>query len=174
MQGRPTRSYEPPYSASVQSTKLRHHPLLKNFQHQNINDLHEESLTLGQKVADRVATSMGSMSFIVIQSIILFAWIIFNTANIPFIPHCDPMPFILLKLCLSFQAGYAAPFILISQNRQAEKDRLKADQDYLVNLKAEKEVMLLLEKIEAQEQRELELLQKIDLLLTRTGRTKDL
>lgn len=186
----PSRAYRPsslPYSASVQTTKLRHHPLLKEFKHQNINEAHDESLTLGQRIADKVASGMGSMSFIVIQSIILFAWIIINTTNIPFIPHFDPMPFILLNLCLSFQAGYAAPFILISQNRQAEKDRLKADQDYLINVKSEHEVMLtleriekqeqlilqLIEKIEEQEKREIELLKKINTLLTMAGKYED-
>jgi len=184
---KPTSAYEPshsPYSATVQTSRLKHHPILKDFQHKNINLEHDESLTLGQKVADKVAAGMGSMSFIVIQSIVLFAWIIINTTNILFMPHFDPMPFILLNLCLSFQAGYAAPFILISQNRQTEKDRIKADQDYMINVKSEHEVMLMLERIEKQEQlilhlvekidqqemREAKMLEKINVLITRTGR----
>jgi uncharacterized membrane protein len=118
------------------------------------------------------------MEFIAIQSIIIILWLVCN--SIPLLPHFDPAPFILLNLCLSFQAGYAAPFILISQNRQAEKDRVKSGKDYQINVKSEHEVMQILDsieslakRIESQEQRELVLLEKIDLLLVRTGIIKE-
>ena len=153
MSDHPSRTYRPtslPYSATVQSSKLRHHPMLRDFKHVNTSELHDESLTLGQRIADKVAATMGSLNFIIIQSIILFIWIIINTIDIPLIHKWDNYPYILLNLALSFQAAYTGPFVLISQNRQAEKDRLKADQDYKVNLKAEAEVNLTLEKIEHQ------------------------
>jgi uncharacterized membrane protein len=72
-------------------------------------------LNFGQRIADKVAATMGSWSFIIVQSVILTVWIILNV--IAWISHWDPYPFILLNLALSFQAAYAAPFIMISQNR---------------------------------------------------------
>ncbi len=82
------------------------------------------------------------------QSIILTLWIVFNI--LAFINHWDPYPFILLNLFLSLQAAYTAPIIMMSQNRQAERDRLEAHNDYNVNLKAEEEVRLILEHLENQ------------------------
>jgi uncharacterized membrane protein len=104
----------------------------------NVNELEAEHLTLGQRVADAVARSMGSWRFIIIQSTLLIFWIALNV--IGWIRHWDPYPFILLNLALSFQAAYAAPIIMMSQNRQAAKDRLTADHDYQINLRAELEV----------------------------------
>src|SRR3954447_12830404 len=82
--------------------------------------------TTGQKIADAIATTMGSWPFIIIQTTILAAWITLNIAA--WIRHWDPYPFILLNLALSFQAVYAAPFIMMGQNRQADVDRLKAEE----------------------------------------------
>jgi uncharacterized membrane protein len=84
-------------------------------------------LTLGQRVADQVAATMGSWKFIILQSIILLVWIVLNVAA--YVEHWDPYPFILLNLALSFQAAYAAPFIMMSQNRQQEIDRQAASDD---------------------------------------------
>ena len=104
-------------------------------------------LTMGQKVADTVAATMGSWRFIIIQSAILLFWI---TANITaWIFHWDPYPFILLNLALSFQAAYAAPFIMMSQNRQQDIDRIAAKSDYDINIKAELEIELLHQKLDA-------------------------
>ena len=103
-------------------------------------------LTTGQKIADTVAATMGSWRFIIIQSVILIAWIILNL--IAFIQHWDPYPFILLNLALSFQAAYAAPFIMMSQNRQQDVDRQAAESDYHINIKAELEIELLHQKID--------------------------
>jgi uncharacterized membrane protein len=89
---------------------------------------------------------MGSWRFIIIQSTILFFWVVANVTA--FIFHWDPYPFILLNLALSFQAAYAAPFIMMSQNRQQDIDRLAAENDYKVNIKAELEIELLHEKID--------------------------
>src|SRR5579883_3429640 len=115
----------------------------------DVNKAHDEQLTVGQKVADAVAANMGSWRFIIIQSIILATWIILNT--IAFIHHWDPYPFILLNLMLSFQAAYAAPFIMISQNRQAEKDRLTAQNDYLTDMKGEEEIRHIMEHLDHQD-----------------------
>ena len=105
-----------------------------------------DKLTIGQKVADTVAANMGSWRFIIIQSAILVVWIVLNVTA--FIQRWDPYPFILLNLMLSFQAAYAAPFIMMSQNRQQDIDRKKAESDYNVNIKAELEIELLHQKID--------------------------
>jgi uncharacterized membrane protein len=106
----------------------------------------DPSLTVGQRVADTVASNMGSWRFIIIQSAILVIWIILNVTA--WVERWDPYPFILLNLALSFQAAYAAPFIMMSQNRQSEIDRIKASNDYEVNVKAELEIELLHQKID--------------------------
>ena len=104
----------------------------------------EEQLTAGQRIADRVAEIIGSWRFIIIQSTLLAVWIALNITA--YIYRWDPYPFILLNLALSFQAAYSAPIIMMSQNRQSEKDHLQAKNDYEVNLKAELEIMQLHEK----------------------------
>ena len=109
-------------------------------------------LTLGQRVADTVAATMGSWTFIVIQSAILLVWIVLNVTA--FIEKWDPYPFILLNLALSFQAAYAAPFIMMSQNRQQDIDRKAAEHDYQVNIKAELEIELLHQKIDQLREKE--------------------
>jgi uncharacterized membrane protein len=104
------------------------------------------TLTFGQRVADQVAAGMGSWPFIIIQSLILMVWIILNVTA--YVKKWDPYPFILLNLALSFQAAYAAPFIMMSQNRQQDIDRQAAKSDYDVNIKAELEIELLHQKID--------------------------
>ncbi|HEY4142995.1 MAG TPA: DUF1003 domain-containing protein [Pseudolabrys sp.] len=113
------------------------------------------TLTLGQKIADSVAATMGSWTFIIIQSAILLVWIILNVTA--YVQQWDPYPFILLNLALSFQAAYAAPFIMMSQNRQQDIDRKSAENDFKVNVKAELEIELLHQKID--QLRETEVLQ---------------
>ena len=110
------------------------------------------SLTAGQRIADAVAATMGSWPFIIAQSVILALWIALNIAA--WVGHWDPYPFILLNLALSFQAAYAAPFIMMSQNRQADIDRRKAEHDYKVNIKAELEIELLHQKLDELRERE--------------------
>jgi uncharacterized membrane protein len=118
-----------------------------------------ERLTVGQIIADKVAATMGSWSFIIIQSLILFVWIVLNITA--YVKRWDPYPFILLNLALSFQAAYAAPFIMMSQNRQQEVDRKEAENDYKINIKAELEIELLHQKID-------ELREKEVIMLTQT------
>lgn len=97
-----------------------------------------EKRTFGQKVADKFTKMLGSWRFIIIQSVVLVIWVILNV--VAWISHWDPYPFILLNLALSFQAAYAAPIIMMSQNRAEERDRRKAELDYATNKKAEKEI----------------------------------
>lgn len=110
----------------------------KYMNSQNWHQKHASQLTLGQKIADSVASSMGSWKFIIIQSIIVGLWIILNF--IAFISHWDPYPFILLNLLFSTQAAYAAPIIMMAQNRQEDRDRVQAENDYHTNVEAKKEI----------------------------------
>ena len=102
--------------------------------------------SVGDRVADWVAATMGSWNFILIQSAILVVWIVLNVTA--YVRQWDPYPFILLNLALSFQAAYAAPFIMMSQNRQAAIDRIAAQNDYQINAKAELEIELLHQKLD--------------------------
>src|ERR1041384_4320107 len=115
----------------------------------------EKKLTLGQRLADRVAAFGGSWTFIIIFAAILLSWVLLNTLILArSSASFDPYPYILLNLFLSMLAALQAPVIMMSQNRQAAKDRLDAAHDYEVNLKAELEIVSLHEKIdELREQR---------------------
>jgi len=117
------------------------------------------SLDLGQRVADAVAAGMGSWRFIIIQTTLLAIWVILNVTA--WVQAWDPYPFILLNLALSFQAAYAAPFIMMSQNRQSDIDRKRAIEDYDVNVKAELEIELLHEKMDLLRDQEIVRLSKI-------------
>jgi uncharacterized membrane protein len=110
-------------------------------------------LTTGQKTSDVIAKTVGSWKFIIMQSVCIIVWIIYN-----FINHdstWDPYPFILLNLMLSFQAAYTAPAIMMSQNRLSEIDRQQANNDFEVNVKAELEIELLHQKIDMMKEKEL-------------------
>lgn len=102
------------------------------------HEKHKASLTFGQKIADKVATSMGSWKFIIIQTIIVILWMILNIIGL--IYHWDPYPFILLNLLFSTQAAYAAPIIMMAQNRQNDRDRIQAMEDFKTNVEAKKEI----------------------------------
>jgi uncharacterized membrane protein len=104
----------------------------------NWHKIHEESRNFGQKLADSVATGMGSWRFIIIQSIIVIIWMSLNVVSWCY--HWDIYPFILLNLLFSTQAAYAAPIIMMAQNRAAERDRHNAEADYQVNLNNKKEI----------------------------------
>ncbi|MCX5830926.1 MAG: DUF1003 domain-containing protein [Deltaproteobacteria bacterium] len=113
-----------------------------------VQDLSEQ-LTLGQKMADKVASFGGSWIFISIFLGIMVIWIILNSfILIKLNSSFDPYPYILLNLVLSMLAALQAPIIMMSQNRQAYKDRLRAEHDYEVNLKAELEIIGLHEKVD--------------------------
>jgi uncharacterized membrane protein len=115
-------------------------------------------LSRGQRIADAVAATMGSWKFIIVQSTLLAAWVTLNVTA--WHEHWDPYPFILLNLALSFQAAYAAPFIMMSQNRQQEIDRISAENDHQVNLKAELEIELVHGKLNALREKEVMYLTK--------------
>ncbi|HET6461904.1 MAG TPA: DUF1003 domain-containing protein [Syntrophales bacterium] len=102
------------------------------------HEKHRETLTSSQRLADKLALGMGSWPFIIIQTIVIAIWVALNF--IGFIYHWDPYPFILLNLLFSVQAAYAAPVIMMSQNRQSERDRHQAYADYRTNVEAKQEI----------------------------------
>ena len=112
--------------------------MLRRMVSRNVNEVVEEQMTLGERVADKVADTIGSWRFIIIQSLLIVLWITLNV--VAWIEHWDPYPFILMNVMLSFQAAYSGPVIMMSQNRQSTKDRLAAEIDHQVNTKAELEI----------------------------------
>jgi uncharacterized membrane protein len=115
----------------------------------NVNELVAAQLTLSQRASDTVARITGSWRFIIGQSIFFTLWAALNVTA--WVKHWDPYPFILMNLFLSLQAAYTAPIIMMSQNRQTERDRVEAHNDYIINQKAEKEVRAILDHLAAQD-----------------------
>ncbi len=120
----------------------------------NFNERYDQQLSFGERVADRVAAFGGSWSFIIIFSVVIVLWVIANAWLMT--RPADPYPFVFLNLILSMLAAIQAPVIMMSQNRQAAKDRLEAAHDYEVNLKAELEILSLHEKVDDIRVRQLE------------------
>ena len=114
---------------------------------ENLLNQPKEILSRGQSISDKVASFGGSWKFIIIFSIIISCWILFNTL-LPQKVDFDPYPFILMNLVLSAIAALQAPIIMMSQNRKEEKDRKRSENDYLINLKAEMELRNLHQKID--------------------------
>jgi uncharacterized membrane protein len=114
---------------------------------ENLNLTFEKSITMGQRIADRVASFGGSWTFIGFFSLVMLVWIGINSASL-FFRSFDPYPYILLNLILSCLAAVQAPVIMMSQNRMEARDRLRSENDYQVNLKAELEIRHLHEKLD--------------------------
>ncbi|MBS1502066.1 MAG: DUF1003 domain-containing protein [Bacteroidetes bacterium] len=112
------------------------------------HELHKESLNFGQRLADGVANGMGSWRFIIWQTIIVALWMILNVILIV-TKRWDPYPYILLNLVFSTQAAYAAPIIMMAQNRQNQRDRAQADADYKTNCEAKTEIEELQKRLNA-------------------------
>ncbi|HEX4207545.1 MAG TPA: DUF1003 domain-containing protein [Ktedonobacteraceae bacterium] len=137
-------------------------PQFKHEQHApivDVNKVADDRLTFGQKVADGVASRMGSWGFIITQATIMVFWIILNIIGWAF--QWDRYPFILLNLAMSAQAAFATPLIMMSQNRQSEKDRLTAQNDYQTDCKGEEEVRHIMEHLEHQDALILQIVQQL-------------
>lgn len=144
------------------------HELISGKVAKNINNTHDENLTFGQRIADKIAEFGGSWTFIISFGVVLAIWIIGNAvilSNKAF----DPYPFVFLNLILSCLAAIQAPIIMMSQNRQSERDRLTAANDYLVNLKSEiivedlhNKIDLLIERQEEYNKNQVMLLKRIE------------
>lgn len=125
------------------------------------HEKHKENLSMGQRIADGLAKGMGSWAFIIIQTILVFCWMVFNI--VAYVYHWDPYPFILLNLLFSTQAAYAAPIIMMSQNRQNDRDRFQATEDFKTNVEAKEEIEEMQKAIYRIENEKLnEILKKID------------
>lgn len=135
---------------------------------EDINETFADRQTFGERLADRVAAFGGSWPFIIAFGVFLALWTAINLLLRK--EAFDPYPFIFLNLVLSMLAAVQAPVIMMSQNRQAAKDRLDAGNDYQVNLKAEIEIMALLEKVEHLAARQEEQTELIHRLLAERGR----
>ena len=126
---------------------------------ENLHQRHRESLNYGGRIADMVAKGMGSWRFIIIQTIFVIVWMGLNM--VAYFNHWDAYPFILLNLVFSTQAAYAAPIIMMAQNRQSERDRLQAQDDYNTNKEAKLEIEALAAKLNAIEIEKLDKILKI-------------
>lgn len=160
-----------PTIAALSAQILHDREALKRLRHNKPahRRISPDGLTFGERIADGVAAVMGSWTFIIIQSFILLCWITLNIYG--WIKAWDPYPFILLNLMLSFQAAYAAPIIMMAQNRQSDIDRKKAEKDYDVNLKAELEIEALHQKIDLLREQEIRQLTALIEELIRKERT---
>lgn len=125
----------------------------------NLNEKLLSQRTFGQRVADNVASGMGSWKFIIWQTVIVVIWMVLNVVAL--VHHWDPFPFILLNLVFSTQAAYAAPIIMMSQNRAAERDRAQAQNDYETNVAAKEEIEQLMRRLDAIEENKLDKILKI-------------
>ena len=159
-----------PTKVPYQSGNLMHmfdgiHFQFPEFKHDHpkvidVNKVADAELTIGQKVADKVAESIGSWRFIIAQSIILTLWILLNSLAFTF--HWDNYPYVLCNLALSFEAAFSAPFIMMSQNRQAEKDRLTAQNDYLTDCKGEEETRNIMLHLDHQDEVILQVIKRLE------------
>lgn len=148
-----------PFALGPAALYKHDHPPVKNA-----HDTAHDNLTTGQRIADKVASTVGGWPFIIIQSILLVIWM---TSNIYLAAHFkdkafDPYPFILLNLVLSFQAAYTGPIVMMSQNRQSEIDRAAAQCDFECNQKAEEEIRILMEHLAHQDIILAEILNRLD------------
>lgn len=130
---------------------------------QDVNEILDKQATPGERAADWVATAVGSWRFIIGQTIILVIWVILNVTA--WVQHWDPYPFILMNLFMSLQAAFTAPVIMMSQNRQATRDRLEAHNDFSINQKAEEEIRAILEHLDAQNEALIEIHQLLSRLI---------
>ena len=135
--------------------------LLRHTASRNVNEEIEDKRTPLIKAADWIADFSGSMAFLLLNAIFFFVWIILNIDIIPRVKSFDPFPFGLLTMAVSLEAIFLSIFVLISQNRQAEKDRIRSDIEYDVNLKAELEIAHLHEKLDRVQSQVLEQLSEI-------------
>jgi uncharacterized membrane protein len=148
------------------------HLILNQQVSENLNHSNKKTEKKGEKIADRFAEVAGSWSFIIGFGAMLVLWILINT--VVFTVHAfDPYPFILLNLILSCIAAIQAPIIMMSQNRQEKKDRLRAENDYRVNLKSELIVEDLHEKLDKLIEQQEQICARLEVLEVKKQRTED-
>jgi uncharacterized membrane protein len=129
----------------------------------NWHHRHADTQPFGNRVADALANLIGSWKFLIFQTVIFVIWVVVNTIWLLEAYQFDPYPFILFNLFMSAEAAYASPLILMSQNRQAERDRHHAEMDYETNVAAKEEVETILRELSRLEQ------QKLDRIMAHLG-----
>lgn len=117
----------------------------------NVNEAADRQLTMGDRVADNVAEFIGSWKFIIGQAVIMACWVVVNTLALFHVFRFDVYPFVFLNLAMSAEAAFSAPIIMMSQNRQADKDRLTAQNDYQTDCKGEEEIRNLMDHLDHQD-----------------------
>ncbi len=152
--------------AAMGSMTRKADELLQTRVSRNVNEEMDEQLTTLQRTADWIAWFSGSMPFLILNAVWFIIWIVLNT--LPGIEHFDPYPFGLLTMIVSLEAIFLSCFVLVSQNRQAEKDHVRSDIEYEVNIKAELEVAHLHEKTDRLQSTMLERFSRVEKLLART------
>jgi len=146
LRGNPAASLD---MLAVMGRRIRQNvDMLRHTASRNVNEELQEKRSLMMKIADWIADFSGSMPFFFINAIFFFVWIILNVDVLPSMKSFDPFPFGLLTMAVSLEAIFLSIFVLISQNRQAQKDRIRSDVEYDVNLKAELEIAHLHEKVD--------------------------
>jgi len=153
---------------AAMARRLRHTAeLLRHTATRNVNEEVEDKRTVVEKAADWIAEFSGSILFLTINSLIFLFWIVVNSALIPSLSAFDPYPFGLLTMAVSLEAIILSIFVLLSQNRQAAKDRVRSDIEYDVNLKAELEIAHLHEKVDELNAEVLGRLDKIERMMAK-------
>jgi uncharacterized membrane protein len=149
-----------PKEASHKTIALRRRKLATDHLHP-VNQIHIDEATFGERLADQVATVIGSWPFLITQTVLILIWVILNV--IGFINHWDPYPFILLNLCFSLQAAYTGPILLVAGNRQSQLDRLRLEHTAEVEEASEKMTIEILKEIETNTEATVRILQHIRL-----------
>jgi uncharacterized membrane protein len=132
-----------------------------------VNRLIHDEATLGERVADKASTGIGSWTFLIVQSILIVIWVPLNVIGL--INHWDPYPFILLNLCFTIQAAYTGPILLLAGNRQAQKDRLRLEHTAEVAETAEKSTLDILAEIERNTEATLKILEHLQIRREQKG-----
>jgi uncharacterized membrane protein len=143
---------------------LRHRKLKTDDHLHPVNQLHHDEATLGERVADKAASGIGSWTFLIIQTIAVAAWVTLNAYG--FVHRWDPFPFILLNLLFSVQAAYTGPVLLLAGNRQAQKDRLTLEHASMEADKADVQNVEILKAIERNTEVTIQILRHVEALVT--------
>ena len=143
---------------SAKATAVKQRKLASDHIHP-VNQVHLDEATFGERLADNVATVLGSWRFLIIQTMIIAAWVVLNVIGL--IKHWDPYPFILLNLAFSLQAAYTGPILLVAGNRQNQLDRLRLEHTADVEDAAEKMTIQILTEIDKNTEATLKILQHI-------------
>ncbi len=128
----------------------------------NINEVADRQMTFGQRIADNVAEFIGSWRFIIGQAILMACWVVINTLALFHVLRFDIYPFVFLNLAMSAEAAFSAPIIMMSQNRQSEKDRLTAQNDYQTDCKGEEEIRNLMDHLDHQDKVLLQIIARLE------------